>query len=344
MTLLCTGAAGYIGSHTALTLLEQTDARLIIIDDLRTGFMENIALLRRGFGDRVEFIEMDFGDRNALEALFSRVQIDGVVHFGASLIVGESVQKPLSYYHNNVANAIALLEACARFGVKYFIFSSTAAVYGEPDSALIPVREDAPLAPINPYGTSKMMVELILQDIARISPLRHVALRYFNVAGASMKNTPELLSQGLGLGQRSKNATHLIKVALECAVGKRNGMSIFGEDYDTSDGTCIRDYIHIDDLAAAHVSALDFLRENGESAVFNVGYNHGYSVKEVIQVVKEISGVDFPVAMTARRAGDPAMLIASNQKLKRHTNWQPKFDDLRTIVRSAYEFECSLRS
>lgn len=344
MTLLCTGAAGYIGSHTALTLLEQTDARLIIIDDLRTGFMENIALLQRGFGDRVEFVEMDFGDRNALEALFSRVQIDGVVHFGASLIVGESVQKPLSYYHNNVANAIALLEACARFGVKYFIFSSTAAVYGEPDSALIPVREDAPLAPINPYGTSKMMVELILQDIARISPLRYVALRYFNVAGASMKNTPELLSQGLGLGQRSKNATHLIKVALECAVGKRNGMSIFGEDYDTSDGTCIRDYIHIDDLAAAHVSALDFLRENGESAVFNVGYNHGYSVKEVIQVVKEISGVDFPVAMAARRAGDPAMLIASNQKLKRHTNWQPKFNDLRTIVRSAYEFERSLRS
>lgn len=343
MTLLCTGAAGYIGSHTAMTFLEQTDSRIIILDDLRTGFMQNISILQARYPNRVEFVQMDFGDRTSLEELFSRSGIDGVLHFGASLIVGESVEKPLAYYHNNVANAIALFEACVRHNVRYFIFSSTAAVYGEPDSSLIPMQEDAPLAPINPYGTSKMMVELMLKDLAAISPMRYVALRYFNVAGASMSNTQSLLAKNQALGQRSKNATHLIKVALECATGKRAGMSIFGDDYPTPDGTCIRDYIHIDDLASAHLSALRFLEAGGSSSTFNVGYNRGYSVKEVIECVKHISGVDFAAEIAPRRAGDPAELIASNARLKQQTNWQPKYDDLETIVRSAYEFEKALK-
>lgn len=344
MTFLCTGAAGYIGSHTAMAFLDQTDSKLIIIDDLRTGFRQNIAILQARYPDRVEFVEMDFGNRTLLEALFKRSEITGVLHFGASLIVGESVQKPLAYYHNNVANAIALFEICVRFGVEYFIFSSTAAVYGEPDSRLIPVCESAPLAPINPYGSSKMMVELILQDLAKISSMRYVALRYFNVAGASMGNTASLLAQDQALGQRSKNATHLIKVALECATGKRAGMSIFGDDYPTPDGTCIRDYIHIDDLAAAHLSALRFLQVGGDSAVFNVGYNRGYSVKEVIECVKRVSGVDFATQIAPRRAGDPAELIASNALLKQQTHWQPRYDDLAVIVRSAYEFEKALKA
>ena len=221
-----------------------------------------------------------------------------------------------------------------------FIFSSTAAVYGEPDMSLVPVSESTPLDPINPYGASKMMSERVLMDTHRAYPqFNYAILRYFNVAGASSANTKEILESAQGLGQRSKNATHLIKVACECACGVRDGMNVFGRDYETKDGTCVRDYIHVDDLASAHLSALTYLEQHNKSEIFNVGYGRGYSVLEVIEMVKRVSGVDFRVVDAARRAGDPAILIADNAKICALTDWKPRFDDLTYIVKSAYEWE-----
>lgn len=333
--ILFTGAAGYIGSHTALAFLQNSDCKITIIDNLQSGFKENVAFLECDFKARIDFLQMDLGDFDAMQNLFKVQKFDAVVHFAASLIVPESVVKPLLYYSNNTKNTLNLIANCVECGVNRFIFSSTAAVYGEPK--IVPVAEDSPLLPINPYGSSKMMSEMILRDCAIANAdFRFVALRYFNVAGAYRNND---YAKGQGLGQRSANATHLIKVACECAVGKRESMNIFGDDYDTADGSCVRDYIHIDDLANAHLSAFEFLENGGQSEVFNVGYGEGYSVKEVVAKVKEISGVDFKAINAPRRDGDPAILISNNAKILAQTSWRPKFNDIDFIIKSAYQWE-----
>ena len=294
-TFLFTGAAGYIGSHTAYYFLKNSNCQIVIFDNLSTGFKENVEFLQEQFLDRIIFIQGDLGDNEALNALFMRFKFDGILHFAASLIVQESVQKPLLYFKNNVANTIALLQFAQDFKVCHFLLSSTAAVYGEPkDDA--PLTEDAPKMPINPYGESKLMMETILKDLESANPdFKTVILRYFNVAGALMDGDSHL-------GQRNKNATHLIKIASQCATNKRKKMQIFGTDYPTKDGTCIRDYIHVDDLASAHFWALHKLIETGESAIYNVGYNRGFSVKEVIACMKKISKNDFLVESAPRRS------------------------------------------
>lgn len=338
---LFTGASGYIGSHTAFWFLtQQLDSHIVIYDNLSTGFEENYTYIAKVFGDRVRFVKGDVGDTHTLSNLMAQEQFDAIVHFAASLIVSESVTLPLTYYKNNTLNTTLLIELCIKHGINTFIFSSTAAVYGEPDASLVPVQENAPLAPINPYGASKMMSERVLMDTHRAYPqFNYAILRYFNVAGASSTNTLELLESTQGLGQRSKNATHLIKVACECACGLREMMHIFGRDYATKDGTCVRDYIHVDDLANAHLSALKYLQTHNKSEIFNVGYGQGYSVLEVIQMVKKVSGVDFVVLDSDRRAGDPAILVADNTKICTLTDWKPRFNDLAYIIKSAYEWE-----
>lgn len=332
---LFTGAAGYIGSHSAHYFLKHSDCKIVIFDNLSTGFLQNIAFLQDKFPNRVEFIKGDLGNEKALCALFSRFEFSAIIHFAASLIVSESVQQPLKYFKNNVANTTNLLQIAQQFNVNYFLFSSTAAVYGEPTSKEN-IKESAPKIPINPYGESKLMIEKILQALEVANPqFKSVILRYFNVAGALMDDTT--------LGQRTKNATHLIKVACECACGKRKKMQIFGEDYATDDGTCVRDYIHIDDLASAHFWALKKLIECNVSEIYNVGYGKGFSVKEVINCVKKVSGKDFLVESAPRREGDPSVLVSDNQKILTHTQWKPKYDDLETICKSAYLWEKSLQ-
>lgn len=338
MHLLFTGGSGYIGSNTALEFLKNTSSSISILDNLSSGFIENFDYLQTQFKDRVHFIQADLSDLIALENIFSTHSFDCVLHFGASLIVSESLSNPLLYYCNNTINTTNLINLCIKHKVKNFIFSSTAAVYGEPDVKLMPVNESTPLAPINPYGASKMMSERVLEDTSKAYDFNYIALRYFNVAGANI-DTPSNQSH---LGQRTKNATHLIKIACECAVGKRKNISIFGDDYPTADGTCIRDYIHITDLANAHLQAYKYLKKSCKSEIFNVGYSKGHSVKEVIEMTKQIAGVDFEVQIAHRRSGDPAQLIAENKKILSLTEWKPRFDDLATIIKSAYEWEKKL--
>lgn len=327
---LFTGAAGFIGSHTAHCFLKESDCKIVILDNLCTGFSESVEFLQKKFPNRVEFISGDFGDKVILGKIFSQQKIDAIIHFAGSLVVSESVFDPLKYYQNNVANTLNLLEMVAKFKINEFLFSSTAAVYGEPNTTQ-KIIETTQTAPINPYGESKLVVEKILRDFEVANPeFKSVILRYFNVAGA--------LSEG-GLGQRSKNATHLIKVACECACGKRDKMGIFGEDYATKDGTCIRDYIHIDDLAKAHFECLKTLQKERVSQTYNVGYGVGFSVKEVIECVKKVSGIDFKVEIEPRRAGDPAMLVSDNDKILTHTEWRPKYNNLDLICKNAYEWE-----
>ncbi len=330
MNILITGGAGYIGSHVVKLLLENTDSNVTVIDNLVTGFESTIDELKkiRDF----DFIKVDLSDWNKIEDIFKKKKFDSIIHFAASLIVPESVENPLKYYLNNTANTANLVKLANDYGVKKFVFSSTAATYGEPDISEIGngIKEDFPTNPINPYGQSKLFSEKIIQDTAKANPeFKYVIFRYFNVAGAA----PDL-----SIGQKTKNATHLIKVASECACGKRDGMYIFGTDYPTPDGTCIRDYIHVMDLADAHIKALEYL-ENNESDIFNVGYGKGASVKEVIDTVKKVSGVDFRVQNAPRRAGDPAMLISNCDKIKQKMNWTPKYDDLEFICKTAYEWE-----
>jgi len=270
----------------------------------------------------------DLADEEAIEYLFSQHRFEAVLHFAANIVVPESVANPLKYYSNNTRNTLNLLKAVERHQVSYMVFSSTAAVYGMPDETVL--TEDLPLAPINPYGASKMMSERMIMDLASASELNYVILRYFNVAGAN--------PDGL-LGQATPEATHLIKVASECVTGQRDGMSVFGTDYETRDGTCIRDYIHVEDLAKAHVMALEYMAGGGESQVLNCGYGRGFTVREVIDVVKSESGMDFPVQETGRRAGDPAALMADNTRIKDVLGWQPDYDDLNTIVRTALAWE-----
>ena len=328
--ILITGGAGYIGSHVAKELLKRGGYEITVVDNLSTGFLDTIERVKKYYGD-FEFIELDLSDWPAVENLMQKNRFDAVIHFAAALVVPESVENPLKYYLNNTANTANLIKQSIESGVGKFIFSSTAAVYGEPES--IPetgITEEGETKPINPYGHSKLMSEQVLKDAAKAHEgFKYVALRYFNVAGADI---------GGKIGQSTKNATHLIKVAAETALGKREKMYIFGDDYPTPDGTCIRDYIHVDDLSAAHLEALDYLDEN-ESEVFNVGYGRGYSVKEVIDTMRKVSGNNFVAEIAPRRSGDPAMLIANSSKLRQKTSWKPKYDDLEIICKSALEWE-----
>jgi len=324
MTILVTGGAGYIGSHMVLDLLE-TGEEIVVFDDLSTGFPW---LVPQG----VTLVEGDIGDKALLSRVIADHQIDAMAHFAAKIVVPDSMSDPLGYYLNNTSKARTLIEAAVEGGVKNFIFSSTAAVYGE--TREMPVTEESPPAPVSPYGRSKLMVEWMLEDASRAYGLNAMILRYFNVAGADPKGRS---------GQATPRATHLIKTAAEAATGRRAGMSIFGTDYATPDGTCIRDYIHVSDLARAHVLALDYLRSGGKGTVINCAYGHGSSVREVIDTVKKISGVDFPVTLADRRLGDPPEIVATGEKIRSLLGWQPRFDHLDTIVTHALAWEQHLK-
>ena len=321
-TILVTGGAGYIGSHV-VALLGAAGERVVTLDNLVTGFQDAVL-----FGD---FVEGNMGDQELVARVLQEHDVDTVMHFAAHTIVPESVADPLKYYGNNTANTRNLLECCRDAGVKHFVFSSTAAVYGIPADGV--AREDTPLAPINPYGTSKLMSEWMLRDLSAASELRHVALRYFNVAGSDPEGR---------IGQSTKKATLLIKVACEAVVGKRDGVSIFGTDYPTPDGTGVRDYIHVTDLAQAHLDALAYLRKGGASTTLNCGYGHGYSVREVLDTVQKVSGTSLNIAELPRRAGDPPGLVASAQRIRDTLGWVPQYDDLEFIVKTALAWERKL--
>jgi UDP-glucose 4-epimerase len=319
MKILVTGGAGYIGSHIVKALGEK-GYDIVVYDNLSSGH-EWAVLSGR-------LIKGDLADKALLRSVFINEGFDAVIHMAALIVVDESVREPLRYYGNNFANALNLVETCIEHKVKKLIFSSTAAVYGIPDE--VPVTEDAPLLPINPYGSSKAMVEQMLKDASVSHDFRFVALRYFNVAGA------DPLAR---IGQAREDATHLITVSLRTALGKKSHLDIFGTDYPTHDGTCIRDYIHVDDLSDAHILALEYLASGGRSRIFNCGYGHGYSVKEVVDKIKEVTGINFPVRHTARRAGDPPALVADATKIRNELGWIPKHDDLEYIIKTAWEWE-----
>ncbi len=325
MTILVTGGAGYIGSHMAWELLDAGE-QVVVLDNLSTGF-------RWAVPDKATLVVGDFGDEDLVTEMLTRHDIKAIIHFAAKIVVPESVADPLGYYLNNTAKARTLLECAVDAGVKHFIFSSTAAVYGDPEHN--PVTEDDRLKPISPYGRSKLMVEWMLEDVARALPLSYVVLRYFNVAGADPQGRT---------GQSTPNATHLIKVAVQSALGMRPGMEVFGTDYATPDGSCLRDYIHVTDLARAHLDALRHLRAGGASITCNCGYEKGFSVLEVIDVVKKISGVDFPVALSQRRPGDPAAIVASNARIRETLGWVPLHDNLDEIIEQALNWERRLHN
>jgi UDP-glucose 4-epimerase len=321
--VLVTGGAGYIGSHVVLALGE-AGFDVLTYDNLSTG---NRAAVLYG-----ELVAGDLGDKVLLQATLERFRPEAVLHFAASIEVGESVRDPLKYYRNNSANTLNLLEAMQVAGIPRLIFSSTAAVYGNPP--VVPVTEDALLVPINPYGAAKRVAEQMLVDLAAAAPaFRYVSLRYFNVAGA------DPLAR---LGQDYANPTHLVTRALKTALGIFPRLQVFGTDYPTRDGTCIRDYIHVTDLARAHLVALDHLLGGGESLVCNCGYGHGSTVREVVTVAKAVTGIDFPVEEVDRREGDPAELVAANDRIRRQLGWQPQHDDLEFILRTAWEWELRL--
>jgi len=320
MSVLVTGGAGYIGSHMVWQLIEAGE-RVVVLDSLVTGFDWAVApeaLLVRG----------DIGEETLVRKLIGEHGIDAIIHFAGSVVVPDSVADPLGYYLNNTVKSRALIAAAVAGEVKNFIFSSTAAVYGTPKET--PVAEGAVLAPESPYGRSKLMTEMMLADTAAAHAFKYVALRYFNVAGADPKGRT---------GQSTRGATHLIKVACETALGKRAAMSIFGTDYPTADGTCVRDYIHVADLVAAHLDALKHLRAGGKSMVANCGYGRGYSVREVVDTVKKVAGVDFPVVIADRRPGDPSAIVADPAFIMTEFGWKPRYDDLAGIVASALAWE-----
>lgn len=322
MRILVTGGAGYIGSHLIKILGENGHHAIAIVDDLSTGHRPAVL-----YGN---LAVMALSDTKAVEDLLKNGRFDAVIHFAAHIVVPESISNPLKYYMNNTVNTTNLIRLCIKHGIGKFIFSSTAAVYGEPADGV--VSESSTLDPINPYGMSKLMSERVLLDTARAFPDRFkvVILRYFNVAGADPDGR---------IGQSFPDATHLIKVAAQTVLGKREQISIFGTDFPTPDGTGIRDYIHVSDLAQLHVRALDHLDKGGETNIFNCGYGHGYSVREVLDTMKRLSGVDFKVVEGPRRAGDPAKLIADNTKVRRAWRWEPAYDSLELICRTALDWE-----
>ena len=325
MTILVTGGAGYIGSHMVHELIDAGDS-VVVLDNLSTGFRYLVP-------NPVPVVVGSTGDRDLVGQLIATHRVDAIIHFAASLIVPDSLRDPLGYYRNNTMNTGLLLEAAVAGGVRHLIFSSTAAVYG--NAARVPIRETDPANPISPYGTSKLMSEIMLHDAARAHDLRFVALRYFNVAGADPK---------LRTGQVTPAATHLIKVAVETALGKRDKIDVYGTNYSTPDGTCIRDYIHVSDLVRAHTAALGYLRRGGTNATFNCGYGHGLSVLEVLTAARRVSGRNFPVEMAGRRPGDPAELVADVSRIHAALDWRPLYDDLDTIVSHALAWERRLAS
>jgi UDP-glucose 4-epimerase len=323
MGVLVTGGAGYIGSHMVHRLADAGEA-VVVLDNLTTGFAWSLP-------EAANLVEGDVGDEELVKKIIREHNVDAIVHFAGSIIVPESVSDPLGYYENNTVKSRALIACAVAEGVQHFIFSSTAAVYGAPE--VMPVTEATPQLPVSPYGSSKLMTEIMLRDTAFAHDFRYVALRYFNVAGADPNGRT---------GQSTKGATHLIKVACEAAQGKRSHLDVFGTDYDTADGTCVRDYIHVSDLVKAHSDALSYLRAGGEAAVMNCGYSRGFSVLEVVDAVKRVSGVDFEVRTTDRRPGDPPQIVAASDLLRSTLNWQPEYDDLDTIVRHALDWEAAL--
>jgi UDP-glucose 4-epimerase len=318
-SVLVTGGAGYIGSHTVLQLLARGE-RVVVLDDLCTGFRQAVR--------DAPLVVGNVGDRKLVDALLAEHRVDTIIHFAAHTIVPESVSNPLKYYGNNTCATRSLLEAASQAGVKHFVFSSTAAVYGIPSTGV--AAEDSPTAPINAYGTSKLMSEWMLRDLCSATSMRHVVLRYFNVAGSDPEGR---------IGQSTRKATLLIKVAVEHVVGKRPEILMFGTDYPTQDGTGVRDYIHVTDLATAHLNALDYLRSGGDSLTANVGYGHGFSVREVLSSVERVAGKRLVVREEPRRAGDPPSLVAKCDRVRQLLKWQPRLDDLDTIVRTSLEWE-----
>jgi UDP-glucose 4-epimerase len=323
--VLVTGGAGYIGSHAVLAFSE-AGYPVVVLDNLSTGVRENLP-------SAVPFVHGDIADKELVETTIRKHDVRHILHFAGSIVVPESVADPLSYYRNNTAASRNLLEVAVRTGVRNFIFSSTAAVYGEPKA--VPVREDAALEPANPYGRSKLMTEWMLRDVAAAHDLRYVALRYFNVAGADPLGRT---------GQSTPRATHLIKVTCEAAVGARPYVQVFGDDYSTPDGTCIRDYIHVADLVAAHVCALRHLVAGGENLTLNCGYGHGFSVREVLETVQRVAGRRLDIRDAPRRPGDPAQIVSDPGLIRRTFPWQPQYDDLEVIVRSALGWEKKLHA
>jgi UDP-glucose 4-epimerase len=321
-TVLVTGGAGYIGSHVVLQLRARGE-RVVVLDNLGTGFRQAVS--------DVPLVVGNVGDAALVAGVLREHDVDTVMHFAAHTIVPESVRDPLKYYGNNTCSTRSLLQTCSEHGIQHFVFSSTAAVYGILDSGY--AAEDTPTAPINPYGTSKLMSEWMLRDLSLATPLRHVVLRYFNVAGSDT---------GGRIGQSTRSATLLMKVAAEHVVGKRPHLSVYGTDYPTPDGTGVRDYIHVQDLATAHVDALAYLRAGSPSTTLNCGYGHGYSVRQVLDAVERISGQTLVVREEPRREGDPPVLVARADRIKSVLGWTPRLDDLDTIVRTSLEWERKL--
>lgn len=319
MKILITGGAGYIGSHV-VAAIGKKGADILVYDNLSTGHKDSLLYGKLVIGD--------LNDKLLLEKTIKAFKPDAVLHFAAFIQVGESVREPLMYYRNNSGNAINLLEVMTDHGVRNFIFSSTAAVYGNPVN--VPISEDETVSPINPYGHSKSFIETVLRDVSLAKDFRYVSLRYFNAAGAE----PRAL-----IGERHNPETHLIPLILKTAKGERQSIRINGTDYATPDGTCVRDYVHIMDLADAHILALDYLMDNGASDIFNCGYGHGYSVREVMQAARRVTGKDFLVVESARREGDPPALVADSSKIKKSLKWKPRYDDLTAIIKTAWEWE-----
>lgn len=333
--ILITGAAGYIASHVVKQLLEETDYEIVIIDNISTGFSHTIDTLKSLDTSkvRIKFYQEDLSNWIEIDKIFESNNIKEIIHFAAFSQVGESMKDPLKYYINNTANTANLIKIAVKYDVEKFIFSSTAAVFGEPDKKDIPIKEDLITKSINPYGSSKLFSEQIIKDTARVNKnFKYVIFRYFNVAGAD--------TQGL-IGECHNPETHLIPLIAKTALGKRDAISIYGDDYNTSDGTCIRDYIHVQDLADAHIKALEFLESN-ESDTFNCGYGYGYSVKEVVDTMKKVSQNDFKVIMDKRRKGDPSTLISDCTKIKEKMKWTPKYNDLELICKTALQWEKKL--
>ena len=323
MTVLVTGGAGYIGSHMVHELVDAGE-RVVVLDNLSTGFQWAVAA-------GVPLVVGETGDQALVDRIIREFGVEAIIHFAASIVVPDSVRDPLGYYRNNTVHSRALIECAVNGGVRHFIFSSTCAVYGDPIEN--PVTEDTPTLPISPYGSSKLMTEIMLRDAGKAHGLGYMILRYFNVAGADPK---------CRTGQSTKDATLLIKVAVEAALGRRAQLDVYGTDYPTPDGTCIRDYIHVSDLVRAHSDALRHLRCGAPSLTLNCGYGHGFSVFEVIEAVKRASGVDFKVDFAPRRAGDPARIVAASARIRATLGWRPRFDDLSTIVTHALAWEREL--